>query len=98
MICVQFFLPGWGVAHRLLRALRLPFGLPFPFGINGRRLSIARASSFSAFGLHHWLVASTSWFTQIWKDFYLLNLLNLREVFAAWLGFVAHRFTQNTLK
>ena len=58
----------------------LPFGLPFPFGINGRRLSIARATtkcsrpngspkgqrsaatSFSAFGLHHWLVASTSWF------------------------------------
>ena len=57
----------------------LPFGLPFPFGINGRRLSIARATtkcsrpngspkgqrsaatSFSAFGLHHWLVASTSW-------------------------------------
>ena len=39
----------------------LPYGLPFPFGINGRRLSIARASSFSAFGLHHWLVASTSW-------------------------------------
>ena len=40
----------------------LPYGLPFPFGINGRRLSIARASSFSAFGLHHWLVASTLWF------------------------------------
>ena len=28
---------------------------------------------------------------QIWKDFYLLHLLNLREAFAAWLGVVAHR-------
>ncbi len=52
----------------LLRALRWPFALPFPFGINGRRLSIARASSFSAFGLHHWLVASTQY------------LLDLREI------------------
>ena len=38
---------------------------PVPFGINGRRLSIARASSFSAFGLHHWSVASTSWFLPV---------------------------------
>ena len=65
----------------LLRALRWPFALPFPFGINGRRLSIARASSFSAFGLHHWLVASTSWLSQIWKDHIILQyLLDLREI------------------
>ena len=59
--------------HRELRCVQHslhhlpePFGValwaPVPFGINGRRLSIARASSFSAFGLHHWLVVSTSWF------------------------------------
>ena len=29
--------------------------------------------------------------SQIWKDFYLLHLLNLRETLAAWLGVVAHR-------
>ena len=78
--------------NSLITALRLPFGLPFPFGINGRRLSIARACSFSAFGLHHWSVASTSWLSRMIsrfnflsriigiKELYLLDLLNLREI------------------
>ena len=58
----------------------LPFGLPFPFGINGRRLSIARASSFSAFGLHHWLVASTLWFCVFCVFCVINHLRNLQII------------------